>query len=208
MEEEMDIYLIRHGETDYNRGKRLQGVTDIPLNQRGIDLAEKTAAGLRDISFDKIFTSPLIRARKTAEIIRGERPIEIIPTDGLKEISFGDYEGLTVLDGKYNIPDPHFLDFFQAPERYHTPPNGESIEHLRKRTTTFIKSVMEDPQNEGLTILMASHGAAIRGMLSGLFELPVAKFWDGGVHKNCAVTLLRAEHGRFEIVFENRVYYE
>ena len=51
MEEEMDIYLIRHGETDYNRGKRLQGVTDIPLNQRGIDLAEKTAAGLRDISF-------------------------------------------------------------------------------------------------------------------------------------------------------------
>ena len=80
----MDIYLIRHGETDYNRGKRLQGVTDIPLNQRGIDLAEKTAAGLRDISFDKIFTSPLIRARKTAEIIRGERPIEIIPTDGIK----------------------------------------------------------------------------------------------------------------------------
>lgn len=203
----MDIYLIRHGETDYNKGKRLQGVTDIPLNERGIALAEKTAEGLREIKFDKIFTSPLIRARKTAEIIRGEREIEIIPTDGLKEISFGDYEGLTVLDGKYNIPDPHFLDFFNAPERYHTPPGGESIEHLRKRTTEFLKSVVADPQNKGLTILMASHGAAIRGMLSGLMGLPVAKFWDGGVHKNCGVTLLRAERGKVEIVFENRVYY-
>ena len=48
----MDIYLIRHGETDYNKKKRLQGVTDIPLNAQGIALAEKTAAGLRDISFD------------------------------------------------------------------------------------------------------------------------------------------------------------
>ena len=69
----MDIYLIRHGETDYNKKKRLQGVTDIPLNAQGIALAEKTAAGLRDISFDRIYTSPLIRARRTAEIIRGNR---------------------------------------------------------------------------------------------------------------------------------------
>ena len=203
----MDIYLIRHGETDYNKGRRLQGVTDIPLNARGIELAEKTAEGLRDIAFDRIYTSPLIRARKTAEIIRGSRDIEIIPTDGLKEVSFGDYEGLTVLTGSYNIPDPDFCDFFNAPERYHTPPGGESIEALRQRTTSFIREIMSDPANEGKTLLMASHGAAIRGMLSGLQGLPVAQFWNGGVHKNCAVTLLRAEQGKFEIIFENRVYY-
>ncbi len=203
----MDIYLIRHGETDYNKGRRLQGVTDIPLNARGIELAEKTAEGLRDIAFDRIYTSPLIRARKTAEIIRGSRDIEIIPTDGLKEISFGDYEGLTVLPESYNIPDPDFCDFFNAPERYHTPPGGESIEALRQRTTSFIREIMSDPANEGKTLLMASHGAAIRGMLSGLQGLPVAQFWNGGVHKNCAVTLLRAEQGKFEIIFENRVYY-
>lgn len=135
----MDIYLIRHGETDYNRGKRLQGETDIPLNAQGIELARKTAEGLRDIPFDRIYTSPLIRAKRTAEIIRGDRRIEIIETDGLKEISFGDYEGLTILDGSYNVPDPDFCDFFNRPERYHTPPNGESIEHMRVRTTSFIR---------------------------------------------------------------------
>lgn len=203
----MDIYLIRHGETDYNKEKRLQGETDIPLNEKGIDLARKTAKGLKDVHFDRIYTSPLVRARKTAEIIRGNRDIEIIPTNGLKEISFGDYEGLTILDGKYNIPDPDFLNFFEAPEKYHTPPNGESIEHLKKRTSSFLRKIMQDPANEDLTFLMSSHGAAIRGILSGLQDLPVSRFWEGGVHKNCGVTLLHAEKGRFEIVFENKVYY-
>lgn len=203
----MDIYLIRHGETDYNKKRRLQGVTDIPLNAKGIELAEKTAKGLQNIRFDKIYTSPLIRARKTAEIIRGERDIPIIPTEGLKEISFGDYEGLTILKENYNIPDPDFCNFFDAPEKYHTPPNGESLEHLRERTSSFVRGIMNDPECEGLTLLMASHGAAIRGMLSGLLGLPISQFWNGGVHKNCAVTLLHAERGAFEIVFENRVYY-
>lgn len=203
----MDIYLIRHGETDYNRQKRLQGVTDIPLNAYGIELAERTAEGLKDIPFDRIYTSPLIRARKTAEIIRGRRPIEIIPTDGLLEISFGKYEGMTILPERYNIPDPDFCKFFDDPEHYHTPPGGESILHMRERTSSFVKSVMDDPMNEGMTFLMASHGAAIRGILSGLLNLPVAQFWGGAVHKNCGVTKIHAENGRFRIEFENRVYY-
>ncbi len=203
----MEIYLIRHGETDYNKQRRLQGIGDIPLNARGIELARRTAEGLLDVPFDKIYTSPLIRAKKTAEIIRGSRDIEIIPTDSLLEISFGDYEGLTVREEDYNIPDPEFRNFFDAPHLYHTPPNGESIEQMRERTTSFIRQVMEDPKQEGKTILMASHGAAIRGILSGLQGLPVSRFWEGGVHKNCAVSLIRAELGKFEIVFENRVYY-
>lgn len=203
----MDIYLIRHGETDWNKIKRLQGITDIPLNAYGIELAEKTAEGLKDIPFDRIYTSPLIRAYKTAEIIRGGRPIEIIPTQGLLEISFGDYEGLTYLPEKYNIPKPGFRKFFDDPEHYDTPPNGESLQHLRERTSSFVRGIMDDPANENLTILMAAHGAAIRGILSGLQNLPVSQFWSGPVHKNCGVTKIHAEHGNFVIEFENRIYY-
>lgn len=81
----MDIYLIRHGETDWNKEKKLQGVTDIPLNAYGIELAEKTAEGLKDVPFDRIYTSPLIRAKKTAEIIRGNRPIDLVVKEELKE---------------------------------------------------------------------------------------------------------------------------
>lgn len=107
----MDIYLIRHGETDWNRMKKLQGTTDIPLNAYGIELAEKTAEGLKDVPFDRIYTSPLIRARKTAEIIRGDRPIEIIETDGLKEISFGDYEDSAIFRIITPFPNPDFVNF-------------------------------------------------------------------------------------------------
>ena len=107
----MDIYLIRHGETDWNKTKRLQGVTDIPLNACGIELAEKTAEGLKDVPFDRIYTSPLIRAKKTAEIIRGDRPVELVVTDGLKEISFGEYEGLCHEPEHYTIPKPGFRKF-------------------------------------------------------------------------------------------------
>lgn len=203
----MDIYLIRHGVTDYNIAKRLQGVTDIPLNAQGIELAEKTAEGMKDIRFDRIYTSPLIRARQTAEIIRGNQKIKIIPTEGLREISFGEYEGHSYLPETYDIPDPEFVRFFNDPEHYVCPPGGESLQQLRSRTSSFVRRIMDDPLNEGLTFLMTSHGAAIRGILSGLQDLPIREFWSGAVHKNCGVTKIHAEGGEFVIEFENRVYY-
>lgn len=203
----MDIYLIRHGETDWNKVKRLQGITDIPLNAYGIELAQKTAEGLKDVPVDLIFSSPLIRARKTAEIIRGDRSVPIIVTDGLKEISFGEYEGLTYLPEHYNIPRPGFRKFFDDPEHYDTPPGGESLMHLRQRTSSFVRGVMETPEYADKTILMTSHGAAIRGILSGLLKLPLKDFWSGPVHKNCGVTKIHSEEGIFQIEFENRIYY-
>ena len=133
----MDIYLIRHGETDWNKTKRLQGVTDIPLNAYGIELAEKTAEGLKDVPFDRIYTSPLIRAKKTAEIIRGDRPVELVVTDGLKEISFGEYEGLCHEPEHYTIPKPGFRKFFEDPEHFETPPGGESLAHTDQTDILF-----------------------------------------------------------------------
>ena len=108
----MELYMVRHGQTDFNKNKRLQGVIDIPLNEYGIELAEKTAEGLKDVPFDVIYSSPLSRAFQTAEIIRGDRPAEIIPTDSLLELSFGEYEGLICKGEHYNLPDPDFMKFF------------------------------------------------------------------------------------------------
>ena len=82
----MKIYLIRHGETDWNLEQRLQGAMDIPLNENGIELARETARGLRDVPFDVIYTSPLRRARQTAEIIRGDREIPLIEEPRIREI--------------------------------------------------------------------------------------------------------------------------
>ena len=78
----MELYLIRHGETDYNKERKIQGSCDIPLNEYGRELARETAEGLKDIPFDVIFTSPLCRARETAEWIARGRQIPVYEAAG------------------------------------------------------------------------------------------------------------------------------
>lgn len=77
----MPIYLVRHGQTDFNKDRKLQGWSESPLNENGINLAKQTAEGLKDISFDYAFSSPLIRAYTTAEIIIGDRNLDIEKDD-------------------------------------------------------------------------------------------------------------------------------
>ena len=86
----MKLYLIRHGETDWNRVRRLQGQADIPLNEFGRSLAQKTAAGLKDVPFDLCISSRLKRAYETAEIILDGREVPIITDDRIIEMAFGE----------------------------------------------------------------------------------------------------------------------
>lgn len=90
----MRLYLIRHGVTDWNNEKRLQGKSDIPLNAFGELLAKETGEALRDIPFDLAYTSPLIRARRTAELVIGKRSVPILDDPRIEEIGLGIYEGL------------------------------------------------------------------------------------------------------------------
>lgn len=91
----MKLLLTRHGQTDWNVAGKIQGVTDIELNETGVKQAQETKEKLLNQKIDVIISSPLKRARKTAEIIKGERDIPLIIDDGLKERCFGKFEGKT-----------------------------------------------------------------------------------------------------------------
>ena len=187
--------------------KRLQGATDVPLNENGEALARKTCEGLKGISFDMIFTSPLKRAYRTAEIIRGGRDIPIIPDERIREICFGDYEGLVSKSEGYNIPDPDFKFFFTKTECYRTPPNGESVESLLKRTADFLEELKSREDLKEKNILISSHGAAVRGILCNIEGSSITHFWGKGVHKNCGVSCVELLNGEYRILWENRIYY-
>ena len=88
------LYIMRHGKTDWNEQHKLQGRTDIPLNDDGIKMAEAAALKYKDVHFDICYCSPLKRAKKTAEILLAGRDIPIISDDRLVEMSFGKYEGV------------------------------------------------------------------------------------------------------------------
>lgn len=203
----MKIYLIRHGETDQNKCKCLQGRSDIELNEYGRELARKTAEGLKDIDFDVIFTSPLKRARETAEIIRGNRDVPIICEERIQEISFGEYEGLCYGRDGFNIPDKDFMKFFNNPQEYRTPPNGESFEEIIYRTGEFLQEILQKDELKEKNILLSTHGCALKAILANVYGGSLAEFWGAGVHKNCAVSLIELREGKPMVVEEGRVYY-
>ena len=203
----MKLYLIRHGETDWNIVKRLQGATDISLNENGEALAKLTAEGMKDIAFDVIYTSPLKRAYRTAEIMKNGRNIPLIKEERIREICFGDYEGLVSKSEGYSIPDPDFKFFFTKTDCYKTPPNGEPIEELLGRTNDFLEELKTREDLQDKTILISSHGAAVRALLSNIEKCDLAHFWGEGVHKNCGVSCVELVNGTYKILWENKVFY-
>lgn len=204
----MIVYLIRHGETAWNKQRRLQGQSDIPLNEFGVRLAEETREGLKGVRFDLGITSPLRRARETAEIILDGSPAKIIEDARIQEISFGSYEGMIYTKEKSEIPDENFGYFFTNPERYQPTGGGETLEELLARERAFWQELIATDAYRDSTILVSTHGAALSGLLSVIKGNPIEKFWDCGLHKNCGISIVEVKTGKAQVLQEAIVFYE
>lgn len=204
----MRLYIIRHGETDWNKERRLQGQVDIPLNEFGRKLALKTADALREIKFDAAFTSPLKRAKETAEIMIGKRNVPLYEEPLIIEMGFGTYEGLRCKGEDNEINDPKFHYFFDAPHKYQAPSGGESFETVTERVGRFLESLYQNERYLESNILIATHGAALCGMLLTMKQNSTEHFWEGGVHRNCAVTTVDVRNEIPVIEEVGKVYYD
>lgn len=206
---QMKLYIVRHGETDWNKARRVQGFSDIPLNEYGIYLAEETAKGLRDIAFDLAYTSPLIRAKKTAEVILGDRKTPLIEEAAIKEMGFGIYEGMCISGEAKAQESVEFNKFFTDTAHFVPAQGGEHVEGLLARTGAFLQELWTSEEKKDQTILLSTHGAAMTALVNQVKgNLETADFWKEGVPPNCAVTLVEVKNKKPEIVFENRVYYK
>lgn len=201
----MNIYVIRHGETDWNKAGRIQGQSDIPLNSYGIELAQITSEALKEVPFEIVFCSPLIRARQTARILVGDRRVPIIEDDRLKEISFGVREGAYLREIRENEKDP-IHNFFMAPGRYCPPQGAESFEELARRSGAFMREVLAPLEGKYSTVLIVAHGALNHSIVNSVANIPVEDYWRINM-KNCAVSKLSLENGAFALTEESRIYY-
>lgn len=204
----MRLYIVRHGETDMNKRQLLQGQTDSELNEYGRELARKTRDGLAEVNFDIAFTSPLKRAKETAQIILGDRDTTLVEEKRIQEISFGEYEGLCFGKENFNIPDTDFHSFFEKPHKYVVPEGGESFEAVIERTGEFLKELCDKEEYQSQTILVSTHGCALKALIANIVGASVEKFWGNGVHPNCAVTIVDVKDGKAEVVEEGKIYYE
>ena len=204
----MKMYIIRHGQTPWNARKCLQGRSDVDLNENGIYLAELTRKALRDVTFDMAFTSPLIRAKHTAQCILAGRKVPIIEDERLIEISFGIYEGCCYAEENRQVPQQWIENFFHAPQDYVAAPGGESLDDVEKRTRNFMEDICSRKELQDKTILVSTHGCALRGLLNSIRESNREDYWHGGVSKNCAVSIVTCNRGEKPVlVEENHIYY-
>lgn len=197
----MYIYIIRHGETDMNVKGVLQGVLDEPLNQAGRDLAAITAQAMGKIHFDECFSSPLVRAKETAEIVLKETgndiPVQI--DERIQEMNFGEAEG-NKLKGTGEDARLFMFDSFNFPGF----PGGEDFHQLCARTQDFLKELIA--RDDDKTYLIATHGCALRAMLNFLYEDP-SSFWQKNVPYNCCVNIIEVKDGEAKLIAEDKIYY-
>lgn len=163
----MKLYLVRHGITDWNARKKIQGQVDIPLNEEGKRLARETAEGLSDVPFDLCISSPLCRAKETARIILRNRKTLILEDPRIMEMAFGEYEGKCCSKEGWDVPES-FHRFFDDPAGYQPPEGGESFEDVKKRTGEFLESLYKKDAYQELDILITTHGAALAGLLNNI----------------------------------------
>lgn len=175
------LYVLRHGITDWNVIKKLQGQTDIPLNDDGRKMASEAGAMYADVSFDICYCSPMSRAKETAKLVLNGRDIPIIYDDRLKEISFGECEG--ILNSKAD-PNAPTYSFFNDPVNYIPPAGAESFEDLFNRTGDFLNEIALPLVNDGKDVLIVGHGAMNSSIICQLQNVPLEKFWEAGI-ENC-----------------------
>lgn len=172
------LLLARHGETDWNRELRIQGSSDIALNELGRDQARALAGELAAVELDAIYTSDLVRARETAEAVAAAHGLDVRVDPRLRERSFGSWEGLTRED----------IAEFPEGSRH----DGESDDEVRARVLAAIEDIAAE--HPGRQVLVVSHGGALNTLWHHAIGERIERW------ANCAVYRLAVRDGGYVAV--------
>jgi uncharacterized phosphatase len=188
------LYLVRHGETDWNRERRIQGSTDIPLNETGRRQAVRAGQLLARRRWDGIVSSPLSRASETARIIASEAGLpdpELL--DGIVERSYGEAEGLTEAELSDRFPDDVWV------------PGRESREQVASRVIPALVGLAE--RSLGRRFIVTTHGGVIRAVLNTV--APGSPTHRGVPITNGSIHSFRLNEGELELIaFDDPIEFE
>ena len=193
----LEIYLTRHGETEWNQIKRMQGQGDSPLTDFGVRQAAWLAERLEAKEFTYIYTSPLGRAKKTALIINKVLKAEVIEDDRLKEIYMGDWEGQLVSDLETAYP-------LENDQFWHNPiafemDGKETFGQVRDRAAAFFEDVIS--KHDDGKILIVAHAIVLKGMMNYIQGEKLSKFWEGKHILPTSLTKINVLDNRFTVIY-------
>jgi probable phosphoglycerate mutase len=206
----MDLYFIRHGKTEWNLEGRLQGRTgDSPLLPESYEQIERVAKALATIPFAKIYCSPSLRARKTAQVIYSqlEMPCEIVLSEGLREFGLGELEGVTITEAtkRYPLEMDAFRNDLSKYDPY--PYKGETITSILERMERVVMSATYANDTDQ-PILFVSHGAALTACINHLAGRVLNELRSQGGLNNNTVSILETQDKRLPFYLKewNKAY--
>lgn len=195
------IYLVRHCEAAGNKAKLFQGAIDCDISENGREQLAFLHERFKNIHIDKAFSSPLMRAYKTAMAAVWGKGIEVLKIADLTEINGGELEGRPFTE-IFADGTVYGDTWYNHPQNF-VPKGGESMREVYERIWRGVKAIADDPENEGKTLLIASHGAAIRNLLCRLQYGSIEKLRITEWSANTAVTLLTADENGISIEYSN-----
>lgn len=167
-------FLVRHGETTWNAEGRVQGHLDSPLTEAGRADAERMAGRLSSVSFDSVYASDLGRAQATLAAITNGRTLPVQALHGLREKSYGTWEGVTFEEIRERHPE-EFERLFMDDVEF-APPGGESDYDLVRRIGDLVEQ-LKLTHSDDQDILLVGHGGSLRAVLVNLLDFPVRSLW-------------------------------
>lgn len=165
----MHLYLIRHGQTQYNADGRIQGWLDVPLNAEGKDQARRLAARLSTKPISMVYASPLSRAAETARALAERRGVALVLDERLREFNMGDWAGKTGDEIAATSPE------FRSNGPHVAIPGGESAQEMRDRVTAFVADLITQHGTSGQRFAVVSHGGTLGAIVGAMLEMPVQR---------------------------------
>lgn len=168
------IVLVRHGQTEWNKHERFRGWIDIELDETGHKQAEAAAPRVAQWEVEAIYSSPLKRTMVTAQIIANSLGLSVVPLEGIIDMNFGVWQGLSI--GEVKLKYPELFEFWHnSPHRLNIP-QGESLEEVRKRAVATIDDITARHENGMVTLV--THRVVCKVLLCHLLGLDNSHFWQ------------------------------
>jgi len=192
------IILIRHGETDWNREQVFRGRIDVALNEVGVTQARAVQESLKDTEIDGIYSSPLSRAFETATIVGENRNVAVRGEEGLIDIDFGAWQGLSHQKVKEEYKD--LYETWLAQPDLVTFPDGESLKEVRIRSMESLEEVIKN--NPEKTLALVSHRVVLKVLLCTILGLELSRFWYLR-QDTCAINRVEYKDGNYFLALLN-----
>jgi broad specificity phosphatase PhoE len=192
------IYLVRHGQTAWNKEEIFRGRTDVPLDETGLKQAELAGEYFKDMKIEGIYSSPLSRAFQTAEKIARFHPLKVQPLDGLIDMSFGNWEG----HGHLEIQkiDPETYRQWREEPHLTRLPGGETLDDVRKRAMASLEEVISKHPEE--TLVLVSHRVVNKVLLCGILGIDNSHFWQIA-QDTTAINRIEYKRGKYVLTLMN-----